>query len=247
MKKTLLAYGAAARSLLRADILWHLMWPTILSAALWVGGLAFGWSALVASAQDGLVALPWLGSWLAGSPGALVVVLVLFKIALVVLVLPVIYVTAAFLVAAIALPLMLETVARTDYADLARRGGGSTWGSVWNALVAVIVFLLLLVASLPLWLIPGAGLVISLLLTAWLNQRAFRYDALMTHADAYELKALPQQQSAGLFGVGLLGAVLAHVPLLNLFAPAVTGLAFVHYLLAALRDARRTENVIEVV
>ena len=41
-------------------------------------------------------------------------------------------------------------------------------------------------------------------------------------------------------------AVLAHVPFINLFAPALAGLAFVHYLLSALRLARRTENIIEV-
>ena len=119
-------------------------------------------------------------------------------------------------------------------------------GSVWNALTSVIQFLVLLVLSLPLWLIPGAGLLISLLLTARLNQQAFRYDALMAHADKFELKALPASQSGGLFGVGLFGAVLAHLPFINLFAPALAGLAFVHYLLSALRLARRTENIIEV-
>ena len=50
--------------------------------------------------------------------------------------------------------------------------------------------------------------------------------------------------------VGLLGAVMAHIPVLNLFAPALSGLAFVHYLLSALRVSRLTddnrENIIEV-
>ena len=170
----------------------------------------------------------------------------MFKIGLVMLALPMIYVTAAFLVAAVALPLMLERVAATDYADIARRAGGSQVGSVWNALTSVLQFIVLLVLSLPLWLIPGAGLLISLLLTAWLNQRAFSYDALMAHADKFEMKALPAAQSGGLFGVGLLGAAMAHVPLINLFAPALSGLAFVHYLLSALRVARQRDNIIEV-
>jgi hypothetical protein len=68
----------------------------------------------------------------------------------------------------------------------------------------------------------------------------------MAHADKFELKDLPARQSGGLFGVGLLGAVLAHVPFINLFAPALSGLAFVHYLLSALRVSRQTENIIEV-
>jgi hypothetical protein len=62
-------------------------------------------------------------------------------------------------------------VAATDYADIARRRGGSQMGSVSTPSASVLQFLLLLVLSLPLWLIPGAGLLLSLVLTAWLNQR----------------------------------------------------------------------------
>jgi len=204
------------------------------------------WGTLVALGSGFITALPLVGGWLASSEGALLVALVMFKIGLVVLALPMIYVTAAFLVAAVALPLMLEKVAASDYADIARRNGGSQIGSVWNALTSVIQFLVLLAFSLPLWLIPGAGLLISLILTAWLNQRAFRYDALMHHADTHEMKALPAEQSSGLFGVGLVGAAMAHLPLINLFAPALSGLAFVHYLLSALRVARSREHIIEV-
>ena len=94
-----------------------------------------------------LTALPLAGDWLASSEGALLVALVMFKIGLVMLALPIIYVTAAFLVAAVALPLMLERVAATDYADIARRAGGSQVGSVWNALTSVLQFIVLLVKS----------------------------------------------------------------------------------------------------
>ncbi len=246
MKTILLSYFSAARSLGRPGILWHLMWPTLAASIIWTGLLVTSWGSLVALGSSLITGMPLVGDWLASSEGALMVALLMFKIGLEVLALPLVYVTAAFLVAAVALPLMLERVAASDYADLQRRGGGSQLGSVVNALVASLQFIVMLVLSLPLWLIPGAGLLISLLLTAWLNQRAFRYDALMAHADKYELKALPAAHSAGLFGVGLMGAVLAHVPLLNLFAPALSGLAFVHHLLSALRLARRTEHIIEV-
>ena len=246
MKPVLLSYFSALRSLGRPGILWHLMWPTLAASVLWTSLLVINWGVMIAQGAAFITALPLVGGWISASETAMMVALVMFKIGLVVLALPIIYVTAAFLVAAVALPLMLEKVAATDYADLQRRGGGSQLGSVINALGAVLQFVALLVLSLPLWLIPGAGLLISLLLTARLNQQAFRYDALMAHADKFELKALPASQSGGLFGVGLFGAVLAHLPFINLFAPALAGLAFVHYLLSALRLARRTENIIEV-
>ena len=239
MKTILISYFSAARSLGRPGILWHLMWPTLVASVVWTSLLVMNWGALADLGTHFITALPLVGGWLASSEGALLV-------ALLMLALPMIYVTAAFLVAAVALPLMLERVAATDYADIARRAGGSQVGSVWNALTSVLQFIVLLVLSLPLWLIPGAGLLISLLLTAWLNQRAFSYDALMAHADKFEMKALPAAQSGGLFGVGLLGAAMAHVPLINLFAPALSGLAFVHYLLSALRVARQRDNIIEV-
>lgn len=246
MKTVLLSYFSAARSLTQRGVLWHLMWPTLAAAAVWTSLLVSSWSSLVEVGNRLITGMPLVGGWLAASETALLVALVMYKIGLVVLALPIIYVTAAFLVAAVALPLMAEKVAGMDYADIARRRGGSQMGSVWNALVSVLQFLLLLVLSLPFWLIPGVGLILSLVLTAWLNQRAFRYDALMAHADAFEMKDLPARHAGGLFGVGLLGAVMAHVPFINLFAPALSGLAFVHYLLSALRVSRQSENIIEV-
>lgn len=246
MKTILLSYFSAVRSLGRPGVLWHLMWPTLAACIVWTGMLVASWGTLIALGSTLMTGLPLVGNWLAGSEGALMVALLMFKISLVVLMLPIIYVTAAFLVAAVALPMMLEKVAATDYADIAPRHGGSQTGSIWNAITSVLQFMVLLVLSLPLWLIPGAGLLISLLLTAWLNVRAFRYDALMKHADTYEMKQIPAEQSSGLFGVGLVGAAMAHVPVLNLFAPALSGLAFVHYLLSALRVARGREHIIEV-
>lgn len=246
MKSVLLSYFSALRSLGRPGVLWHLLWPTLAAAALWTTTLILSWGSMVALGSEMITGLPLVGSWLAGSEMALFVALFMFKLSLLLLALPIIYVTAATLVAAVALPLMTEKVAATDYADLARRAGGSQIGSVWNALTSVLQFLVLLVFSLPLWLIPGVGLLISLLLTAWLNQRAFRYDALMAHADKFEMQDLPRREASSLFGVGLVGAVMAHVPVLNLFAPALAGLAFVHYLLSALRVSRQNENIIEV-
>ena len=246
MKTILFSYFAALRSLGRPGVLWHLLWPTLAASVLWTSLLVFNWGWLTDQGAALIGGLPLVGGWIAGTDWAFTVALLMFKIGLAVLALPLVYVTAAFLVAAVALPLMLERVAASDYADIARRSGGSQIGSVWNALTSVIQFLVLLVLSLPLWLIPGAGLLISLILTAWLNQRAFRYDALMAHADTHEMKALPAQHSSGLFGVGLVGAAMAHLPLINLFAPALSGLAFVHYLLSALRVARSRENIIEV-
>ena len=133
-------------------------------------------------------------------------------------------------------------VAATDYATIERRAGGTQIGSVTNALSAGALFVVAMVLSLPLWLVPGLGIVIPLLLTAWLNRRAFRYDALMMHADRDEMKLIPERNASGLMMLGVGCALLAYVPILNLVAPAFCGLAFVHYLLEALQQHRQASG-----
>lgn len=242
MTDILRAFGRSLRSLTQRGVLWHLIWPTLLAMAVWLGLGFYLWSPVVntvmASIEGWIAAWPWAADWLAASDIGAVAILVLVKIVLALLFVPLIYVTAALVVAAISLPMMLERVGARDYADLELRHGGSNLGSVWNALVAGVLFLLGFILTLPFWLIPGVGLVLSVLLTARLNQRAFGYDALMLHADREELKRLPKNFQAGTFGVGVGSALLAYIPVVNLFAPAFCGLAFAHYLLEALRRDR---------
>jgi CysZ protein len=242
MTDILRAFGRSLRSLTQRGVLWHLLWPTLVALILWFGiGLAL-WTPVVDGLMGWIAGWPWLGDWLAASEVGAAAVLVLVKILLALLFMPLIYVTAALLVAAVALPLMLERVARQDYADLELRRGGSNLGSVWNAGVAGLLFVLGFVLTLPLWLIPGVGLVLSMLLTAWLNQRAFSYDALMLHADREELARLPRSLRGPTFGVGIGSALLAYIPVVNLFAPAFCGLAFAHFLLEALRRDRAAKG-----
>ncbi|MCB1964421.1 MAG: EI24 domain-containing protein, partial [Rhodocyclaceae bacterium] len=49
---------------------------------------------------------------------------------------------------------------------------------------------------------------------------------------------LRRDKRAGMLGLGVGCALLAYVPLVNLFAPAFCGLAYVHYLLETLRRDR---------
>lgn len=234
MNQIFLASVRALRSLARADIFWHLVWPTL--AAILVWGLlgVFFWSSAVSGVLGLLRALPLVGD----SVGEAGVMSVLVQISLLLLLVPLVYVTASVLVAVLAVPIMLDRLAATDYRELEMRRGGSMAGSVINAMVAVLLFVCALLLSLPLWLIPGMGIAIMVLLTAWLNQRCYRYDALMNHADQVELGRLPREKRGGLYALGIGAAILAFVPFLNLLVPALTGLVFVHYLLEALRVER---------
>lgn len=243
MRNILLAVGRALRSLGRKGVFVHLVWPSVAALVVWMTIAVLSWSTLVDAIVHWIQGWAFVGEWLATTDLGAAATLVVVKIALALAFLPLIYVTAALLVAVFALPMMLEQVAQRDYRDLEQRRGGSNLGSAWNAAVAGALFLLGMLVSLPLWLIPGAGLVASVVLTGWLNQRAFGYDALMLHADREELLRLQQGQKAPMLLLGGGCALLAYVPVVNLVAPAFCGLAFVHFMLEALRRERAERGV----
>lgn len=91
---------------------------------------------------------------------------------------------------------------------------------------------------MSLWLLAGLGALFSLLLTAYLNQRLFRYDALVEHASASEFKLILERSSDQLYLLGLILALLHFVPVLNLISPIYTGLVYIHFGLAALQRLR---------
>ncbi|MFT3733872.1 MAG: EI24 domain-containing protein [Rhodocyclaceae bacterium] len=245
MEKIFIALGRAVRSLSRGHILWHLLWPTLLAFAIWIGvGIAI-WGETASLLLDYVQAWPAVGKWFADGSALALGLGAAAHLLLVLLFVPLSLITATVLISVFAVPLMLDRVAATDYPELAKRNGGSQIGSITNALLSLMIFLVLALLSLPLWLIPGMGLVLPVALGAWLNQRCYRYDALMQHADAHELVALPRRHRGKLWLLGIGAGVLVYVPFLNFFVPAITGLAFVHYLLQALREARKTEHIIE--
>lgn len=242
MGEVVTAFARALRSLRTPGMLWHMVWPALVALGLWVVGAILSWSVLIAAAMDWIESWPWAGEWVKASEIAAASALILVKIALVLAMLPLIYLTTALLVAIFALPMMIERVSRDEYAALEARHGGSNAGSVFNTLWVSALFLLFLLLSLPLWLIPGAGLLVSIVLTAWLNANSFGYDALMQHADRVELQRLPRMRRERMLLLGGLCALLAHVPLVNLVAPAFSALAFVHFMLGALERERGLNN-----
>ena len=92
--------------------------------------------------------------------------------------------------------------------------------------------------TLPLWLLGPLAVLLPLLLSAYLNQRLFRYDALSEHADAAEMKQIFESARGRLFLLGLLTGALYFIPPINLIAPILSALAFIHLCLAELESFR---------
>ncbi len=235
MVEVFAAFIRAARDLARREILVHALWPPLVSLAAWAGMAAALWEPAHASLAAMLPNWSWLtASWIADW---LVTAILLMALA------PLVYFTALLLVATFALPLMMSVVAARDYPDLSRYGTNAVWGSVANTLLAGLVFILGWLVTLPLLLIPGVLLVMPLAWAAWLNQRTFRFDALAEHATADERRRVIGRSKPQLLVAGAGTALLAYVPLLNLLAPALAALVFVHLCLGGLRRLRAEEGI----
>lgn len=229
------ALARALRDLFSLRVLWVVVWPMLVAILLWlVLGVTF-WSTFSGWLTQGLDAIgiqTWLAEiepvWIANGI-QLLLHLMLFV--------PAVMLTALVITALFAMPALIRVVAERNYPDLGRENGGGMIGSVWNAGIAIVVFIVLWVVTLPLWLI-GVGVLVPFVAAAYLNQRLFRYDAIAEHASADEMQRLFKQERGGWWGLGLLTGLLQFVPLLNLLAPVVAALAFIHFGLARLARLR---------
>jgi len=238
MIEVIAAFTKALRDLTRADVLWQALWPPLVALALWTVVAVAVWAhgvALMARMVNVVPQLPWSGwEWVA-QWAAVFLLLAMFA--------SLIYFTAIVLVAVFALPHLVNLVAARDYPDLGRHGENVFRGSLANTLAAGAIFIVGCLATLPLLLIPGALLVLPLLWGGWFNQRTFRFDALAEHANSIEMRRLLAENRSRFYVAGAGSAAVAHVPLVNLLAPAFTALVFVHLGLAALRRQRQEGGI----
>ncbi len=236
--------------------------PVLLMAA---GVFALGYY-LWYPAQAALLA--WLEGWQLLTPlqswldlsGLGTLASVLAPLLLLVLATPLLVLLALLLVGLFMTPAMVKLVAQRRFAHLECRRGASFLDSLWWSLGSTLLALVMLLASLPLWLIPPLALLLPPLVWGWLGYRVYAFDALADHADAVERAELlaRHRSSLWLMGLvcGLLGAApsllwtsgamfIAMAPLLVPLAVwvyalvfAFSSLWFAHYLLAALARLR---------
>lgn len=239
MTAVLDALARALRDLFSLRVLWVVIWPMLAAALLWlVLGLTF-WGAFSGWIEQGLDAIG-IQTWLAGLEPRWIAngIQALLQLMLFV---PLVMLTALVVTALFAMPALIRLVAERDYPRLARENGGSLVGGIWNAAIAIVLFIALWLVTLPLWLI-GVGVIVPFAAAAYLNQRLFRYDAIAEHASTDEMAELFKNKRGGWWGLGLLTGLVQFVPLVNLLAPAFAALAFIHYGLARLELQRTVSS-----
>jgi CysZ protein len=232
------ALGAALKTLFHPRMLTLIIWPMLVALVLWGGTATFFWTDWVhglthwlskTPAESYLMKSDW--SWVASYAITFILVMLLV---------PLVFVTALVITAIFAMPIMVNHVAKRNYPELEMKHGGTIMGSVWNGMVAVFVYCLLWVVTLPLWLFTPVAIVLPVFLFGYLNQRLFRYDALADHASADEFRQILERSTGRLYVLGTVLGLVQFVPILNFFAPVYIGLAFIHLCLEQLKRTRAT-------
>ena len=125
---------------------------------------------------------------------------------------PVIVVVALLAVSVLMTPSMLHLVAQRRFPDLERRHGGSWWRGAFGSLLATLLALLAMLASIPLWLVPPLVLVLPSLIWGWLTYRVLSYDVLAEHASREERRELIRRHRMPLLAMGVLAGLLGAAP-----------------------------------
>lgn len=236
MTQILDAIVCALRDLFQFKVLWIVIWPMLVAALLWmVLGVTF-WDTFSGWIASGLTVIG-VQEWLEGLEPRWVANAIQTIMHLILFV-PLLFTTALLITAFFAMPALIRLVADRDYPQLKREHGGSNVGNLLNAILAISVFIAIWMISLPLWLI-GIGVIVPFVAAAYLNQRLFRFDAVAEHASNEEMKSMFSIYQSSWWGLGLLTGLLQFVPILNLFAPVLTALAFIHFGLARLSSLRQ--------
>ncbi|GAN78371.1 EI24 domain-containing protein [Acidisphaera rubrifaciens] len=190
-------------------------------ALVWVG---------VAYGVHGLAGLHGWLAWVAGLASGVLTALLAFWL----------FVPLAAGIGTLFIERIARAVERRHYPRLPPAAGASLAVQVWDGVVVGLRILLLNVAALALAiLIPGVGAVLGLLVTAYAIGRGLFVAVALRRLDRAAAESVYRRNRAAILGYGLVLAVAAYVPLINLLVPVVSIAAMVHVLDAALTPAGR--------
>lgn len=264
------AFWRAAAYCLHPRVIALSLLPLVIGGALVFGFMFFFWEDAIATVRATLEnwrliesLLQWLDSMgLQSFRSALAAIVVLAGV------LPVVLLLSLLLVALCMTPAIVGLVAQRRFPLLEKKRGGTLLQSVLASLGATLLALVLIVLSMPLWLIPPLVMVLPPLIWGWLTYRVFGFDVLAEHASADERRSLLKAHRMPMLTMGVISGYLGAVPSLIWAVSGVTGVIlapfmilvaiwlytlvfafstawFTHYALAALQAQRAAEPVAE--
>ena len=181
---------------------------------------------------------------------------------------PLVVVLSLVAVSVLMTPALVNWVASRRFVDLERKQGGGFAASLGWSLLSVLLALLTLLVTLPLWLVPPLALVLPPLIWGWLTYRVLTFDVLAEHASREERLTITRDNRLTLLSMGVLTGLMGAAPSLvwasgALFAAAFvvliplavwlytavfafSSLWFAHFALSALAQLRRSQGVVVI-
>jgi len=266
LQQVIKSFGLALMGMMHPRMMWLSFRPFLIVSVLWGGAIWLTWtpalellstflttSMFTSWIQDGLI---WAGfenarAWIA-------------PLFFVMLLIPLICVSLLVLIAFTTVPAIVKTVSRQSaYVDLECKCGGGLLGSLFYTLWSALIYLALVMMTLPVWWMPPLVAVLPPLLWGWLTMRLMSYDVLAKHASVVERDLLLEKYRWSLLSMGIVSGLLGAVPtffwatsaLALVLFPVVSFIAvwiyslifvfaalwFSHFLLSALKALRREE------
>lgn len=266
MRDLIDAFWRAAMYCLYPRVIVLSLLPLLLAAGLAVGLSLLYWDPAVAgvrAALDGWGFVAAVFGWFA-SIGVEGVRDALAPVLVVAVAVPAIVIVSLLLVAVLMTPALVTLVAKRRFPALERKRGASMLYSIAWSLGCTILAVVLLVASLPLWLVPPFVLVLPPLIWGWLTCRVLGHDVLALHASAVERHYILRRQRWALLAMGIFCGYLGALPSMMwalsaatlIFAPLLVlasvwlytlvfifaALWFAHFALAELQRLRSAES-----
>lgn len=214
MHAVLKAYGRALLSQLHGKMLLLSFAPFLLAGALWAFLLWWGLQPLIDQLHATFVEYDGfkLSSSVLATVGLSMLTNIIVPLLAMLLVLPLMIVTALFLVGIAAMPAIVRHVGGRHFPLLEKKRGGGWFGSLLGACGALVGFALASIAALPLYVVPPLALLVHVLLWGWLSYRVLAYDALAEYASGAERRAIMQQQRWPLLLIGTVSGLAGAIP-----------------------------------
>jgi Etoposide-induced protein 2.4 (EI24) len=243
--------------------------PLLVMVLLALGLGYFFWVPAVDAVRNFMASYEIVGSFMAwlDKMGFSSLKLVLAPMLVVFVITPLIVVLALMAVAILMTPSMLSLVRDRRFPELERKHGGSALSSIFVSAWAIVVALVVMVVSIPFWLIPPLVLILPPLIWGWLTYKVMIYDVLSEHASKDERRDLIRLHKGPLLGMGVVTGYLGAAPSLVwasgamfiAMAPVLVPLAiwiytlvfafsalwFSHYALSALQAMRAAKALAE--
>ncbi len=181
---------------------------------------------------------------------------------------PLVVVLSLVAVSVLMTPALVNWVVSRRFVGLERKQGGGFAASLGWSLLSVLLALLTLLVTLPLWLVPPLALVLPPLIWGWLTYRVLTFDVLAEHASREERLTITRDNRLTLLSMGVLTGLMGAAPSLfwasgALFAAAFvvliplavwlytavfafSSLWFAHFALSALAQLRRSQGVVVI-